>query len=150
MGDDIRPYRLLIKELTLKRNESIEATEEYHEAVNELADSFPQLITGFDDVGNYQYRLGTFPLEDDGETARAGLSGSEGDGKAGFSLDNTLLREGEMALPFRLGKGAGDVSRFRFILAEGDDEASGTILQDIHGGAMPVGHGNRGGLFPDD
>lgn len=44
-----------IDELKLKRNESIEATEEYHEAVNELADSFPQLVIGFDEVGNAIY-----------------------------------------------------------------------------------------------
>lgn len=41
-----------IDELDAKRNESIEATEDYHEAVNELADSFPQLIIGMDEAGN--------------------------------------------------------------------------------------------------
>ena len=41
-----------INELNEKRYESVEATEEYHDAVNELADSFPQLIIGFDDAGN--------------------------------------------------------------------------------------------------
>ena len=41
-----------LNELNEKRYESIEATEEYQTAVDELAEKFPQLISGFDAAGN--------------------------------------------------------------------------------------------------
>ena len=41
-----------IKDLEVERYNSIEATEEYNNAINELADSFPQLVIGLDDAGN--------------------------------------------------------------------------------------------------
>lgn len=39
-------------ELKAKRNDSTEATQEYQEAVDELAEKFPELITGMDELGN--------------------------------------------------------------------------------------------------
>jgi len=41
-----------VNELKEKRYESAEAAEEYQKAVDDLADSFPQLISGFDSSGN--------------------------------------------------------------------------------------------------
>lgn len=41
-----------IKELETRRHSSAEATEEYKEAVDELAETFPGLVQGFDDAGN--------------------------------------------------------------------------------------------------
>lgn len=41
-----------LEELEKKRYDSTESAEEYQSAVEELADSFPQLIIGFDEAGN--------------------------------------------------------------------------------------------------
>ena len=41
-----------VEELKLKRYESAEAAEEYQQAVEDLADKFPELIMGFDEAGN--------------------------------------------------------------------------------------------------
>ena len=41
-----------VEELKEKRHESAEAAEEYQTAVDDLAESFPELIAGFDEAGN--------------------------------------------------------------------------------------------------
>ena len=41
-----------VEELKIKRYESAEAAEEYQQAVDDLADKFPELIMGFDEAGN--------------------------------------------------------------------------------------------------
>lgn len=41
-----------VEELKIKRYESAEAAEEYQQAVEDLADKFPELIMGFDEAGN--------------------------------------------------------------------------------------------------
>ena len=57
-----------LDELKEKRYESAEAAEEYQSAVEELADKFPQLVTGLNDVG--QVTIDTVAIEAQLEKAR--------------------------------------------------------------------------------
>ena len=57
-----------LDELKEKRYESIEAEQEYQAAVEELAEKFPQLITGLDETG--QVTIDTIAIENQLQTAR--------------------------------------------------------------------------------
>ena len=86
-----------LQELQDKRYESAEAAEEYQEAVNELADSFPELIAGFDSANNVI--VDTIRAEESLERARrksaqAALNAAE----ASFKESQELYRQSQAAL----------------------------------------------------